>query len=488
MPTNYDDELRLAYLRAAIASQAESEAEVEAYRLFYDGDQGVKLTDRQKQYLIGRGDGLDVDSFGNICKRAVNVPRDRLELKANGIAPADPEAGEYAGIVTDWWNANSLDSKQKDVYRCALRDGSVAVIVGWSEAKKMPTFTPNLVYDGATGLVRFHYDNDDNMLFASKRWQRWNPLTMGETGKTRLNIYLDDRIERNIEDKKVAGGWRLMEPAEVSEESGGNVTQNPQPWVDKDGPLGIPVINFEAPDGSELADIITIQKVLNHTLGELDIAVDLHNWPILWGAGLELPTDSSGKPGIPAYGAGKFYALASDGRMGRIEPADLEKMFRSGILSWLHILAIVKGWPLFVLDRSAQPPSGVALKVMEANLVEQVSDMQVAFGGDWQAAFEMGRKLHRANNQPGELAGELELTWQSPETADEQAEMKTKAQKWEAGQIPIRQRWSELGYTPDQIAEMEGMVMNEMAQAQSSLGAALLEQQRQFDQGEGGVG
>ena len=173
--------------------------------------------------------------------------------------------------------------------------------------------------------------------------------------------------------------------------------------------------------------------------------------------------------------------------MGRIEPADLEKMFRSGILSWLHILAIVKGWPLFVLDKSAQPPSGVALKVMEGNLVKQVTDMQVDFGGDWQAAFEMGRKLHRANNQAGELEGELELTWEAAETADEKAEMETRAQKWETAQVPIEQRWREAGYTEEEIAQMQAMQMGELAQAQSSLGAALLEQRRQFDQ-EGGAG
>lgn len=480
MPINYDDELRVAYLKAAVRSQADSEALVEAYRLFYDGEQGVKLTDRQKQYLIGRGDGLDVDSFGNICRRIVNVPRDRLELKASGITPADPDAGVYAEMVTDWWNANELNSQQKDVYRAALRDGSVAVIVGWDGEK--PTFTPNLVYDGNTGLVRFHYDNDDHLLFASKRWQVWNPLVMGATGKTRMNVYLDDRIERFLEDNSVAGGWRLMEPAEVSEESGGNVTENPQPWKDSAGePLGIPVIPFEAPSGSELTDVMTIQKVLNHTLGELDIAVDLHNWPILWGAGLELPLDTSGDPEIPDYGSGKFYSLAAEGRMGRIEPADLEKMFRSGVLSWLHIMAIVKGWPLFVLDRSAQPPSGVALRVMESNLVEQVVDMQVSFGGDWQVAFEMGRRLYRVNGK-GELEGELAFVWESPETADEKMAMETQAQKWDVAQVPIEQRWRESGYTEAQIRDMRSMQMSELASGTDTLAKALLEQERQFDQ------
>jgi len=107
MPINYTDELRLAYLRAAIAGQSDAEALIAAYRLFHDGEQGVKLSDRQEEYLTGRGDGVETESFGNICRRVVNVPRDRLSLTASGIGPADPQAGAYAEMATGWWNAGN---------------------------------------------------------------------------------------------------------------------------------------------------------------------------------------------------------------------------------------------------------------------------------------------------------------------------------------------------------------------------------------------
>jgi len=467
LPINYDDELRISYLRAAVAAQSEEEDAIAAYRDFYEGEQGVELSDRQKEYLTGRGDGLDTESFGNICKRVVAVPGDRLMLKSNGIAPADPDADSYAGTVTDWWNTLQLESKQKDVYEAALKDGSVAVIVGWDGEK--PTYTPNLIYDGATGLVRFHYDNDGNLLYASKRWQLWDPATLGVTGKTRLTLYLDDRIERFEYDNRQASGWRVLSAQEVAESTKGQITQNPQPWLDRAGePLGIPVIPFENPGGSELADVVVLQKLLNHSLGSFDESVDQHAWPILWGAGIDLPINSDGDAYVPGYGPGQMFRLASEGKMGRIEPADLQKLFQSGVLSWLHILAVIKGWPLFVLDRASQPPSGIALRIMEASLVAQIENKQAKFGGAWDKCFDMGRKLHKLYRGE-ELEGELSFTWEPPETADEKAEMETRQIKWDAGRIPTEQRWRELGYTEEQIEDMANS-----SEFQASVGMAMI--------------
>ena len=452
MPINYTDQLRLAYLRAAIAGQSETESKIAAYRDFYDGEQGVELSDRQKEYLTGRGDSIDVESFANICKRVVNLPKDRLSLSAQGIAPADETASDYASAVTAWWNAGQLEASQGDVYEAALRDGAAALIVGWNG--DVPTFTPNLVYDGETGLVRFHYDTDGALIAASKRWNKWDPVNLRETGKTRLNLYLDDRIERFEADANAAGGWRLLRGEEVSAENGGQITTNPQPWLDRDNrPLGIPVIPFENPPGSELADVLNIQKLLNHGLGTFDTAIDHHAWPVLWASGVDLPLNSDGEQYIPDYGPAQMITVAQGGQVGRLDPADLVRLFQSGVLSWLHILAIVKGWPLFVLDRSATPPSGIALKIMEGSLTAQIADKQRAFGGDWERAFDVGRKLHRLYTGE-ELPGQLDLTWQSFEVVDEPAHAEAQAKRWEGAQVPTLMRWREAGYTTEQMEQM----------------------------------
>lgn len=444
MPIDYQVELRLAYLRAAAGAVLEEESKLRTYRAFYEGEQGVTLTERQKEYLKQND-----NSFANVCRRVVSIPKDRLALTDRGIAPATGESSQFADAATGWWRASGLAARQKAIYECSLRDACVVVIVGWDPARRQPTFTPNLIYDGETGLIRLHYDSDGTLLFASKRWTVWNPLQPGATGQRRLTIYRPDALERYEADSKAVGGWRWLTPAEL----GG--LPNPQPWVDASGAaLGIPVIAFENPGGSELAGVIRLQEEINHALATFDIATDFHGWPLLWLQNVNLDKDASGNQVIPNFGPGDAIILEKDGGAGRIEPADLVRLFQAGVLSWVQVLALIKGWPLFLFDRNQQPPSGVALRIMEGSLVAQIEDKQAVFGEAWQNVFEMGRKLHRLYTGE-DLPGEINLTWNPARTQDEKTQAEAQAAKWEAAQLPILQRWREAGYTR---AEMEQML------------------------------
>jgi hypothetical protein len=402
MAVDFGLELRLSYLRAAQNAIEDEEALLQIYRDFYDGDQAIKLTDRQEEYLRET-----FDSFGNICKRVVAVPGDRLSIPEDGIEPIDNDSAAYAEQAVLWWSdvtdsdeGNDVDaySLQGDIYRAALRDGAVAVIVGWDDDIMRPTFTPNLLYDGGTGLIRFHYDSDNTLLFASKRWTTWDPLNPGETGKRRLTVYQPGLIDRYESDQGVPGGWRVLEPEEIDPV---NPVPNPQPWTDNGTfsgmPLGIPVIPFENPTGSELQDVINIQELLNHNLGTFDISIDFHGFPLLWFSGFDFPINSgTGNATIPDMGPGQaLSSMAENARAGRIEPGDLKSMFEAGAMSWVQVLALVKGWPMWMFDRSQQAPSGVALQMMERSLVSQVRQKQISMSGAWRKAFNMARKLHK---------------------------------------------------------------------------------------------
>jgi hypothetical protein len=325
--------------------------------------------------------------------------------------------------------------------------------VGWDDKNSRPTFTHNLLYDGATGQIRFHYDSDstDELLFASKRWTIWNPLRPGQTGRRRMTIYRPDLIERYEADGR-ADGWRFLTPAEI----GG--LPNPQYWT-SDGTaggeaLGIPVIPFENPTGSEIRDVIAIQELLNHSLSTFDIATDFHGLPLLWMRNMTLPIDpTTGKSIIPDFGPGQALLLEDGGEAGRVEPADLIKLFTAGVLSWIQVLAIVKGWPSFVFETSQQPPSGIALQIMEGSLVKQVEDKQAIYGGAWRDAFDIARRLSEIKTGQA-LTGEIELVWESAKTSDEMSAAQTNQIKWESAQVPIIQRWREAGYSKKEIDQM----------------------------------
>ncbi len=432
----------------------EEENALKTYRDYYDGDQGVELTDRQEEYLAEA-----VTSFGNICKRAVHIPADRLRIPEGGIVPIDKNSQAYADEARKWWSditeadeGNDTDAfgLQPEIYKASCRDKAVGVIVGWDDNLEKPTFMPNLLYDGDTGLIRFHYDDNNKLLFASKRWTVWNPLKAGETGKRRLTIYTDGYIERFESDPNTAGGWRQMTPEEVG-------LPNPQPWTENGElngiPLGCAVIPFENPSGSELEDIVSLQQVLNHNLGTFDTSIDYHGFPIFYTVAGDFPLDSSGNAEIPNYQPGMAINLVEGGSAGRIEAADLQKLFESGVMSWVQIIALVKGWPMWLFDRNQQPPSGIALQQMERSLVEQIRTKQNAFSSAWRKVFNLARKLHKQQTAQ-DLPGQIRFEWEPAHTVDPVADMEAKQKEFEAGQYPIVTRWRLLGKSDEEIAQM----------------------------------
>lgn len=460
MPVDYNELLRLSYLQAAFAAIEDEEDKIALYRDFYAGEQNIYLTDRQKEYLRE-----DFDSFANICKRTVNIVSDRLAIPEDGIEPVDDSSTVYAEMARAWWTDEATSdaggnfdpySLQSDVYEAALRDTATAIIVGWDDALGIPTFTPNLIYDGDTGLIRFHYDDNNALLFASKRWTVYNPLKPGDTGKRRLTIYTPGYIERYESYTQSGGGWRLLQPEEINPV---NPVPNPQPWTDNGTlsgePLGIPVIPFENPSGSELDDVIAIQEALNHNLATFDISIDMHGFPILGFFGFNFPIDqTTGYSQIPKLSPASGVATDDTaGHIDRIEPANIKEMFEAGVVSWVQLLALVKGWPMYLFDRNQQPPSGVALTVMEKALVAQVERKQRSFSGAWRAAFNMGRKLHKLKTGQ-DLPGQIKFNWQPAATKDQQAETEMMRMEFEAGQYPIVTRWRRLGNNADEIEQM----------------------------------
>ena len=89
----------------------------------------------------------------------------------------------------------------------------------------------------------------------------------------------------------------------------------PLPWVDAKGaPLGIPVIEFANPAGSEIDQIIGLQNALNKTWLDLIAAADASGFPIL---------------AIEHQGEGGFGSIQDD---ADIEGNDVPALHRAGRL------------------------------------------------------------------------------------------------------------------------------------------------------------
>ncbi len=156
IPTTVDQ--RNAYLRAIISSQNKAEKAIERNRLFYDGEQGIKLTDRQIEYLGDIAKDLKKQAFANVCRRCVEIPLERLRI--DKVLPAEKKSADYSTKVTEWWEDLGLDAVQSDLYEKALRDKASVIIVAYDQEKKRPTFTVNELYDTKSGQIRLHFNED----------------------------------------------------------------------------------------------------------------------------------------------------------------------------------------------------------------------------------------------------------------------------------------------------------------------------------------
>jgi Phage portal protein, SPP1 Gp6-like len=479
--TNVEDTLRAAYLRAAYADIQDEEEGVYRNRLFYSGEQGIALTARQKEYLGDIANDLDEQALANICQRAVAIPLERLGVET---ITSDAEGDStLADMVMQWWDANQLGSWQYDTYEYALRDEKSCLIVGWDGT--MPTYTLNEMYDGVNGSIRLHYSGDDNsLLFASKRYKAWDPTKLLPTGKTRLTLYFSDRVERYEDDGNAVDGWRLLTPEEVgmSNQSGVDINgvplgiPNPQPWVDNTGaPLGIPVVVFWNPGGSEIDDVLMPQKALNKATVDLLSAQDLHGFPFLAAKGYKPIMGTDGKPVALKLAPGELMTMSADGDIIRVPGADLKPMFDTGIMAWINLVSIIKGWPPY-LFMNGTPPSGIALQVLESSLVNQVLRKQEGFEDSWREAFTLGARLYQKFTGQT-LTGDIDIQWKDPHTKDELAEIQRLTAKFDAGQIPLTQRWRELSYSDEQIKDMQAeQVNNAVEAAQKAVMQALMAQ------------
>ncbi len=441
----------------------DQERRVQVIRDFAKGAQNVLLTSRQQQYLDLDHNDLFPDSFGNVCALVLNVILDRLRVMPDGegVVAADLSGPSrtMAETLADFWRLGNLNEIQNELYFYALRDAEVALFIEWDGETNRPRFTANEVYDGQsrTAGVRFFRSelDDEVVLFASKQWDVAiydEDRQTVQSHYTRLNLYEPGRITRLWADQQASGSeanWELLTPEEVKRESGGLVTENPQAL-----PIDlIPIVPFRNFRGlSELEDVLRLQRIVNKTLGDIDIAIDHHAFPSYTADEFTRP-DSTGENteyGINSVLVGK--------NMRRIEPPDLKKMWEGGVSSWLDLLSILKRWPLFLLNpRDHQAPSGIALRTAERPLIAQIQRKQFTFDKAWQQVFEVVKALHDANRRPvlGEEA-RAKLEWEDPATTDSDEIRKIQVETAKSAGLPEEWIWRNVyGLDDDDIEKMK---------------------------------
>lgn len=449
---------RFIHLQAIVDRQANNAAEVRALRAYYDGDHPVLLTQRQQEYL---GKLLSEGEFvfaHNLIRTIIDTLRERLQVtgfSVNGATADDGDEGDAATakLLWEWWTANRMNSQQNRLYKRALRDGYSYIMVDYDAAAMRPRLTLHHRDDGSEGVMLHRDPSDANrVIMANRYFSTFDPLRPGETGRQRKTTYLPHEIRKYIAGRN--GGWESVQ------DEGDNTW--PIPWRDSSGaPLGIPVMEFENPDGSEVRQVIGLQNALNKAWLDLLAAADASGFPLLaiqyTGENFGVASDDANLSGADELRFAPGRAIEVDNAtVNRLAASDLSPMIDT-LWAITSAIAGVSRTPQYYLRPigGSDVPSGEALKQLESGLVKRAEERQLVFGQSWADVMQMCVKVEQTfgTQLAGVDAGNLTIAtqWQDANVRNEEAESRTAAAHAALG-VPEAIIWQRLGYTPEEIA------------------------------------
>jgi len=379
-----------------------------------------------------------------------------------------------------------MDAGQSELYEAASIDEAAYLIVDWHEGEKCPRWTINRKFDGTQG-VKIHRDpNTGEALFAAKQWQMYDPFDQDMDGRTRVTLYFPDRVEKYISAKKSNDGIGGTQWQEYSDADG---EPWPIPWTGTDGqPMGVAAIEFSNPGGSEIADVVPLQDMLNKTDLDLISTCDYSGWRLLWATGVQPTIDASdGNEEEPQLQPGSMLRLTDpQAKVGAIEPVDPRLVIHSSKY-WIEAVAGVSRTPQYLFQAlGADQPSGESLRQQETGLVHKVKRKQVVYGNAWEDVLYLSARLAQANGVPDAEVVHLSTVWDSAELPPAPGELEIKRgqarQANSAAGLPLAAILREEGLSDDDVASVLADRADEQNAVRASFGAVEAEAARRRDQ------
>jgi hypothetical protein len=417
---------------------------------YYDGKQPTVYTSKRLKEIFK---DLDATFNENWCSVVIDCATDRINLQGFSVA------GESGKKLTELFQELQLGLEADDVHEAALVTGEAFLIVWKEEDDPLPQ-----AYYNDPRLCHLFYDpeNPRKKSFAAKWW-------VDEQLKTRLTLYYPDRLEYYISRGKTdatASANAFM----------------PVPEDDKaDNPFGeIPVFHFRPERRTikgDLANVVPLQNGINKMLADMMVAAEYGAFKQRYVISNADTTNLKNAPNevwnIPA---GDGVGQAS--QVGQFDATALENYLKA-IDSLAAAAAIISRTPKHYLFSQVGTPSGEALIAMEAPLNKRVQNHIDRFTITWREVAAFLLKLSGAADVP---LISIQPQFTKPETVQPKTEADIRKTNVDSG-VPLvtALRWE--GKTQEEIDQMTRDKAEERKASQDSLAKALLEQQRNFDQG-----
>jgi hypothetical protein len=369
-------------------------------RAFHEGDHGVKLTERLKEFL---GDDSDDQPSLNFTQAVTMAVTEKLKIE-----DFDCPDTSYLEWAKEVWDDSRMRTKQSDVWEETGVDGEHFILVNWNaqggdqqgEVELIPhqRYTdPNTLFEGTEGDgfgIWMAYPGNDTSrrpLYAVKRSTETNDK--GQKQK-QITVYRPDQIERYYLDAKA--GWMPLYETDLST---GEQRSWPEPWVTVDGrPMGIPVVHLKTPRlRAEAKNAQRIQRALNKLYLDFLIANDetaFRTWLFAGWDPEQIVSAVGSWIGSPKAKKDEFFAQAVDG-------ADTSGML-NGIEKTIAFIGMVSSTPVSRLTMTGQVARAETLQAQDGPLDAKVDNRKESYG---QGITDVFRIAARIQNRFGSLSG-----------------------------------------------------------------------------------
>lgn len=398
-----------------------------------------------------------------ITRLSVNIPRvlvdavaERLRITGFVGSPDDP-------LLWSDWLYSDMDQLSGVAHREALTLGDSFVIV-WANRHGDPRVT----VESARQVAVATDPGSRHITAAVKRWEAG--------GESHAVLYEPDRITRWTSPQLGAAthGWRKVETIP--------------------NPLGqVPVVRLRnggrlLDEGvSEMRDVLTLTDAVCKLSLDLLTASEFGARPRRWASGIELEEtpvlDETGAPTGDTVAVNPFpetdkmmVSEAAEAKFGQLPGADLAG-YENAIGVLMRQISAVSGLPEHMLGIGGDnPTSADAIRASEAALTARAEARQQTFGRAWE---DVARLLVAVRTGVDPASVNLRVQWADPSTRSVAQEADAVVKLHAAGILPASYALAKLGYSADEIAEIERA---RAAEQQSAATADVVARARLADQ------
>jgi hypothetical protein len=402
------------------------------YEDYYDGRHPLQFATSKYREAFGALFGAFADNW---CQIVVDAAVDRLRVFGFQVGGED---SEQAWAI---WQGNGLDVESVIAHTEAGKSGRAFLLVDPNDGE------PRITVEHSSQVVVLTDPADRRTRVAAlKRW-------LGDDGFGYVTLYLPEVVLK-FESKTTLVEHTGIAPIEW-------VPRGPEPEVVN--PLGVvPVIPIENKPGlihgghSDLEPAVPLQNAVNKLCTDLIVASEYAGFPQRVLTGVEIPKDPNTNQPLAAVelkaALSRVWSFkAPDAKVWNLPAADLSNFVSAIALFTQHLAAQTRTPPHYLLGQVVNA-SGDALIAAEAGLVSKCRSKILFFSDPWEEALALALQATGATV----TAADCEAVWSNPERVSEAMKVDAAVKKKTLG-IPLPVIWLELGYTPEQIAEMEAL-------------------------------